>query len=97
MPSGQILAIKASGPARVTATKILRVTFLQMDGGSRGGTATTRSTRASPKHTASFPGWPSGRLRPAPPSTPGIDRFGDGLRDLLDPHRALTADGARTA
>ena len=29
-------------------------------------------------------------------TTLGINLFGDGLRDLLDPHRVLTAAGART-
>jgi len=35
VPPDQIPAIKASGVARVTATKILRVVFLQMDGDGR--------------------------------------------------------------
>ena len=29
-------------------------------------------------------------------TTLGINLFGGGLRDLLDPHRVLTAAGART-
>jgi peptide/nickel transport system substrate-binding protein len=37
VPPDQIPAIKASGQARVTATKILRVVFLQMDGDGRAG------------------------------------------------------------